>query len=377
MQKIAFIALTAFSLGCTAQTTNTRVGATKVSDKHTYGLQHFYLNNNGLTEKTNQVYERMTEEERVAQMIIASLGKLGKPYETVEPLIKERRIGGIIFLSGDPNSFHDQIEAINAMSKDWPLIMSMDAEPSLLNRRMPGTPPMKPTAELTSEAEISHAVSTIDSVLHHVGFHQNFAPVIDLSPNNEAIGNRTFGTEISTVVPKAVQFIKETQEDQIVATAKHFPGHGRVAGDTHKQLVYINGELRELETYPPMIEAGVLSVMVGHIAVENNEVYSTNGMPSTLSPVIVKVLLRNELGFDGIIITDAMNMGAVTAIPHSGLLAAKAGCDMILMPPDEKAVMQDILQEMNVDPEFKKQVEESVKRIIRLKLCLGMSFSPT
>ena len=98
---------------------------------------------------------------------------------------------------------------------------------------------------------------------------------------------------------------------------KHFPGHGRVAGDTHKKLVYIDGELTELGLYPPMIEAGVLSIMVGHIAVENNDKYSTDGAPATLSPTIVNDLLRDELGFKGIIITDAMNMGAVAEIPES------------------------------------------------------------
>ena len=114
--------------------------------------------------------------------------------------------------------------------------------------------------------------------------------------------------------------------------------------------------------------------MVGHIAIENNADYETNGMPATLSPIVVNKLLRNEMGFNGIIITDAMNMGAVAAIPHSGLLAAKAGCDMILMPPDELGVLSDIMNEMEINPEFTQQIDASVRRIVRLKLCLGMSF---
>jgi beta-N-acetylhexosaminidase len=343
-------------------------------EKQDYNLQDFYSENMALTMKTDEIHARLTEEQRVAQMLIASLGKLGKPYSAVKPLIEKKQIGGVIFLSGDPEDFRSQINEIDDMHKDWPMIMSMDAEPSLLNRRMPGTPEMKPTAELLTEQDISLAVEVIDNILDYVGFHQNFAPVVDLSASNVAIGNRTFGLTQDEVAPKAAQFINETQKDQIVATAKHFPGHGRVAGDTHKKLVYIDGELTELGLYPPMIEAGVLSIMVGHIAVENNDKYSTDGAPATLSSTIVNDLLRDELGFKGIIITDAMNMGAVAEIPESCLLAAKAGCDMILMPPDEIGTLNSILSATQNDPEFAMQIEASVKRIIRLKICLGMEF---
>lgn len=340
----------------------------------TFKLQDFYSENAALSAETEEVFNQLNPEERVAQMIIASLGKQGKPFATVEPLIQQRKIGGIIFLSGDPQLFKDQISQINQMAMNWPLLMSMDAEPSLFNRRMPGTPPMLPTSELKSPEQISEAVHDIDRTLKLVGFQQNFAPVVDLSAANVAIGNRTFGSDSATVVPKALQFIEETQRDQIVATAKHFPGHGRVEGDTHKQLVYINGKLTEANLYKPLIDAGVLSIMVGHIAIENNELHNTDGMPSTLSAKVVTELLRNDMNFKGIIITDAMNMGAVASIPDATLLAAKAGCDMILMPPDELGTLSAIMVEMNENEAFKSQVHDSVKRIIRLKLCLGMHY---
>ena len=338
-------------------------------------LDDFLSPSDQLQQEVDDVYSSLSEEERVAQMIISSLGKLGKPYAAVEPLIKTRQIGGIIFLSGDPQQFKSDIEGINQLSEGWPLLMSMDAEPSLFNRRMPGTPPMGPTNQLTNVEMMNDAVSTINATLMDIGFQQNYAPVVDVSPNNEAIGNRTMGSSEEAIVPLATAFIKRTQRDQIVATAKHFPGHGRVSGDTHKKLVYIDGELTEVSIYKPMIEAGVASIMVGHIAVENNEKYNTNGMPSTCSKTIVTDLLRKEMKFDGIIITDAMNMGAVAAIPESTLLAAKAGCDLILMPPDEVGTIESIMNEMKSDPTFAQQVEESVKRIIRLKLCLGMHFN--
>jgi len=339
-----------------------------------YSLADYYSANDNLDQQVQDVYNRLSEEERIAQMIISSLGKLGKPYEAVEPLIVSHSIGGIIFLSGDPEEFKKNIASIKELSGNFPLLMSMDAEPSLFNRRMPGTPEMKPTSELKTKEEITEAVSTINNTLHHVGFQHNYAPVIDVSPNNEAIGNRTLGSDAKTIVPLATSFVEASQKDQIVATAKHFPGHGRVVGDSHKKLVYIDGELTEVDLYKPLIEAGVLSIMVGHIAIENNEKYNTDGMPSTASRAVVTDLLRNEMKFDGIVITDAMNMGAIVDIPHSSLLAAKAGCDMILMPPNEQETLHDILAETQKDEDFKQQVETSVKRIIRLKLCLGMSF---
>jgi beta-N-acetylhexosaminidase len=340
-----------------------------------FTLQDYYSNDAQLNTKVDEVYAGLSDEQRVAQMLITSLGKLGKPYTEVEPLIKEQKVGGVIFLSGDPEQFKKDIESIRALNPGFPLLMSMDAEPSLFNRRMPGTPDMKPTAELKTPEEIKEAVSAIDETLHHVGFAHNYAPVIDVSPNNEAIGNRTLGSDSNTIVPLALSFIEATQNDQIIATAKHFPGHGRVSGDTHKKLVYIDGELTEVSLYKPIIEAGVLSIMVGHIAIENNPKYTTNGLPSTLSSVVVSQLLRDEMGFDGLIITDAMNMGAVQAIPNSTLLAAKAGCDIILMPPDEIGTLTSILAEMKINESFKQQIEASVKRIIRAKLCLGMEFT--
>jgi beta-N-acetylhexosaminidase len=168
-------------------------------------------------------------------------------------------------------------------------------------------------------------------------------------------------------------FIEGTQSDNIVATAKHFPGHGYVQGDTHKQTVYIDGELKEIDVYKPLIEAGVISIMIAHVTVENNDKYGTNGLPSTCSPVIVSGLLRRELGFDGIIVTDAMNMmAAVNSGESAPLKAALAGCDMILMPTSEKGLLEELVNAQQNNEEVKAQFDASVKRILKLKLCLNL-----
>jgi beta-N-acetylhexosaminidase len=161
------------------------------------------------------------------------------------------------------------------------------------------------------------------------------------------------------------------QEKGVIATAKHFPGHGLVSGDTHKSLQAIDGELKEVKTYPELIEKGVLSIMIGHLAVINNEKYNTNGLPATCSPVIVRDLLRNELKFKGLVVTDAMNMGGVTAVKDNSVKAIAAGVDILLMPLDCMKAHGEILAKYRSDATFKATVNEAAKRVLRMKLCVG------
>src|SRR5690606_22216296 len=221
----------------------------------------------------------------------------------------------------------------------------------------------------TEDARIM--ASEIASLLNGMGITQNYAPVCDYGYNKEIINSRSFGGNEMNIGTLAVEFIKATQDNGVVATAKHFPGHGNVSGDSHNKVVYINGELDELSIFKEAIDGGVISVMSGHIAIKNNSNYNTNGLPATLSSDILEGLLREELGFKGLIITDGMNMGAVTKINNASYKAFLAGCDLILMEPDERGLHSDILNGMN-DPAIKSRVDESVKRIIRAKVCLGL-----
>ena len=191
-----------------------------------------------------------------------------------------------------------------------------------------------------------------------------------MSPN-KTVGFRSFGAVPANIIPWSNAFIMTTQEQEIIATAKHFPGHGLVSGDTHKALQVIDGELKEIGNYPKLIEDGVLSIMIGHLAVQNNEKYSTDGLPSTLSSVIVTDLLRKEMGFKGLIVTDAMNMGGVTSVGNSDVKAIEAGCDILLMPLDAAKAHSAILARYRSDAAFKAQVDASAKRILRMKLCVG------
>lgn len=346
------------------------------SQKQAYTLGDFYKYDAQLAYLTDSMYDTLNDQERVAQMIVTSAGELGKPTPEVKRLVQNNLTGGIVLLKGTKQNHKKLIDDLNQIAKDnnqLPLLFSIDGEPSLYNGRVQGTPKMINTIDIKDNAQCDSVVHVIDSTLIELGIHHNYAPVCDISPDNEAIKNRSFGSDQERLISLCETFISSTQADNIVATAKHFPGHGLVSGDTHKQSVYINGDLQELDIYRPLIDQGVISIMVAHITVENNELYGTNGLPSTCSPTIVTELLKKELGFKGIIITDALNiMKAVNIIENAPLKASKAGCDMILMPINEQEVIEDILNEIKIDKAYKARVEQSVKKIIRLKICLGL-----
>ena len=257
-------------------------------------------------------------------------------------------------------------------SQSIPLLYSADAEPSLINRKIKGTRKVKNTSEIKSVEQCCGVASIISKDLMEMSVRQNFAPICDLSFGNQAIGNRSFGPDPDSVIMLANAFVHYLQQAGVAATAKHFPGHGFVKGDTHHELVYIDGDLKEIDVYKPLIANGVIGIMIAHIAVKNNPKYDTKGLPSSCSEVIINQLLKTEMGFRGLAISDAMNMKAATNIPQATLKAAMAGCDMILMPVNETETIQSISYEMNQNEVFKLQIKESVRKIIRLKICLGI-----
>jgi len=250
-------------------------------------------------------------------------------------------------------------------------LYSADAEPSLVNRKINGSMPVKKAAEITSLQELTEVANSISKDLNDIGINYNFAPVVDVA-GNATVGYRGFGNNPSQLIPWSNTFIQEMQNKNIIATAKHFPGHGLVSGDTHASLQTIDGELKEVKNYPELISNGVLSIMVAHIAVMNNAKYSTDGLPATCAPKIVRELLINELKFRGLIVTDAMNMGGVVNVPKCASKAVSAGCDIILMPVDANKAHKEIIDLYRKDAEFKKQVEISAKKVIRMKLALGL-----
>jgi beta-N-acetylhexosaminidase len=339
-----------------------------------YTLADFYSENESLTQKTNQYFNKLNDTTRVGQMIVPATGRLGKNRKYVSELASKGWIGGILLLNGTVEIFTQDVHNFDSIMNSnghLPLLYSADAEPTLVNRKIKNTRPVPKTNQIHHIDSVKRVTKIISEDLNAIGINHNFAPVIDASPN-KVVSNRSFGLNMDTVISFSKEFIAVTQQHNIIATAKHFPGHGFVKGDTHKELIYIDGEMKEVKNYIPLIKNEVLSIMVAHLAIRNNDTYNTDGLPSTCSKNIVTNLLKDSLGFKGIIITDAMNMGGVVNVSHNGLKAAQAGCDQLLMPVDEKEVLFDIVSELQKDNEFKSQVYMSVKKIIRMKICLGL-----
>lgn len=341
----------------------------------TFSLKEYYAEDSLLNHKSETIFSSLNDTERVAQMIMTSAGTNGKPFETVKKLVLNKKVGGVIIMGGSKESFKSIILKLDSAVKkngSLPMFYSVDAEPGFVDSRIKGTKTFPSQSNIKSSAESDSISGRISRILKDIGLNINFAPVCDISANKEIISDRSFGNDPKKIIEYASAFIKTTQNNNIIATAKHFPGHGNVHGDSHKELVFIDGKLSELETFKEIINSGVDAVMVGHIAIKNNPEYDTEGLPASLSKKIVTDLLRYKLGFKGLIITDALNMGAVTKIDKPSLKAAIAGCDILLMPTDEVKLLNSILAEINKNQEFKKQVYESVRRIIRAKICLGL-----
>jgi beta-N-acetylhexosaminidase len=297
-----------------------------------FELADFLEENKDLDEKVDLQFKNMSDSALVAQLIMPATGRLGLPKEDVVKFTKKGIIGGVLMLNGTVDEFTSWIkefEAINKKKGNLPFLYSADAEPSLVNRKITGSTPVKKAQEVKSLEEAIEVAKLISADLNKIGINYNFAPVVDVS-SNATVGYRGFGAKKENLLPWSKAFITETQKNNIIATAKHFPGHGLVSGDTHKSL------------------------------------------PATTSETIVTELLRKKLGFSGLIVTDAMNMGGVSKVPNASEKAINAGCDIVLMPLDIEKSFQDIYTRMKKDKEFRIKVEQAAKRVIRMKICLGL-----
>lgn len=339
-----------------------------------YSLDDFFKEDKSLDAFTEKIFADLaSDDEKAAQMIVTFGGKSGNSDADVKKVIKEKKAGGVILLGGSKEYMKGMIDSLNKLiegNKYLPLLYMTDAEPSLLSRKIAGMPDF-PSASAITKNEVNRVSENITSLIKGIGFNMNLAPVCDFPDNKEIIGKRSFGS-INRIIELAIPFIRETQKQNVIATAKHFPGHGRVKGDSHKELVYLEKNLEEeIQIFKRIIDAGVLSVMVGHIAVKEGK-YSTDGLPSTLSKKIVTDILKGELGFKGLVITDAMNMESVSKRNKPSLNAVIAGNDLILAPSDEGKLIFSIVEKMKTDEAFKQQIYRTVKKIIRIKICMGL-----
>lgn len=304
-----------------------------------------------------------------AQTIMVSGGKLGRSNREIASLISGGMIGGVIFLKAnrveilEAEKYFDSIAASKGLPQ---LIYATDAEPGMFSKKIEGVSPTPYNRFIEDEKSSGAAAISISEDLFSMGMRWNFAPVCDLSGGNEAIGDRSYQGSADEVASLAWAFTRESQREGIAATAKHFPGHGTISGDTHEGLAYIQGEFRELAPFKALIDSGVASVMIGHIAVFDNP-YSTDSLPSSCSKRIIQDLLVDSLGFEGLIVTDAMNMGAIRQVNDPEIASLEAGVHMILMPRNPQLTYEKVVSKMKVDENFRMKVIKAGKKVLNLK----------
>ncbi|MDE6828880.1 MAG: beta-N-acetylhexosaminidase, partial [Lachnospiraceae bacterium] len=208
-----------------------------------------------------------------------------------------------------------------------------------------------------------------------LGFNVDFAPVADVAsnPDNQVIGSRSFGSDAGLVSQMVAREVQGMQEQGVSASLKHFPGHGDTSEDSHAEMAVSKktaDELRNMEFLPfkAGIEAGVDMVMIGHISVP---AITGSDIPASLSEQIITGCLREELGYQGIVVTDSMSMGAIVntyTSADAAVRALQAGCDMLLMPQDFQAARQAVLDAVKDSVLSEERLDESLRRIFRVKL---------
>ncbi|SET71335.1 beta-N-acetylhexosaminidase [Salinibacillus kushneri] len=332
--------------------------------------------------------ESMSLDEKIGQMIMAGIEGTTTNPETIK-LIEDYKVGGVIFFSENLTSVGQSLDLVNGLkrtnaSNKVPLFLSVDQEGGRVER-LPGIEGL-PTNQEISQREnpkLSYQIGKIlGQELKAFGMNLNFAPVMDVNsnPNNPVIGDRSFSNDPSLVSKLGVQTIKGMADENVISVIKHFPGHGDTSVDSHLELPKIDKSVRELQQmelipFTNAINEGADMVMVAHILFPQlDEEY-----PSSMSKPIITDVLRNELNFDGVVITDDMVMDAIDGHYHTGNAAVKsvkAGSDIILVSRGYDKIVETfeaMKQAVTVGEIGEERINESVNRIIALKQKYGLN----
>ena len=325
----------------------------------------------------DSVYKSLTLDERIAQLIFVRANQPNQPYfSDVDSLIAKYNVGGIVFFASDPVTQARQTNYWNSLTKT-PLFISIDGEWGL-GMRLSNTVkyPLQMTLGAIDDNNMIYLMGQqIGDQCKRMGIHINFAPVVDVNSDsrNPVIGMRSFGQNPEQVAEKGYYYMAGLQNKGIIASVKHFPGHGNTHKDSHKDLPEVNSSLNVLEEhdlYPfkYLVGKGVNSVMVAHLSVPALD--DTPNHPTTLSYDVVTGLLKDKMGFDGLVITDALDMKGVTKYYGKGEVALKAlmaGNDILLIPDDVEASIISIRDAVDKGVVSTERIEESCKKVLTYK----------
>lgn len=345
-----------------------------------------------------KIVSDMTLEEKIAQMFLITPEALtGQKSVTAAGTETEEAyarcpVGGLIYFAGNIQS-EEQVKQMTAAQQEiakkrigLPLFLGVDEEGGSVARiandspiAVAHFPNMAQIGALEDAEERAKELgAAIGAYVSRLGFNLDFAPVADVltNPENTVVRERSFGADPQKTATLAVAVAKGLEAQGVYSCMKHFPGHGATAEDSHQGFASTDktlAQLREAELIPFQkgMEAGVSFLMAGHISAPN---VTGDDAPATLSGVMLTDILRTEMQFDGIIVTDAMNMGAIShaySAAQAAEFAVSAGVDMILMPSDFKEAYEGLLEAVRDGRITQERIEDSVRRIVRRKLSLS------
>lgn len=327
--------------------------------------------------------EQMTIEEKIGQMVI--VGVEGDTFNSnIGKMIKDYHVGGFIFMGKSIKNTSQLLKLINNIkaansNNKIPLFLSLDQEGGRVDR-MPGEfsryPDNKSIGKINNE-KLSYNIG--DAIAHEIksfGFNMDFAPVLDINsnPQNPVIGDRAFGTSPEIVSSLGVETMKGIQDADVISVVKHFPGHGDTSVDSHVGLPKVNKDLKELNNFEiiPFREAiknNADGIMIAHILLPKID----SKYPASLSKAVINDILRQQLGFKGIVITDDMTMGAISKnyrIGDAAIKSINAGSDIILIAHDYNKgidVITSLIKAINSGSIKMSRIDESLYRILQLK----------
>lgn len=330
----------------------------------------------------DSVYEALSDSQRLGQLfMVAAFSTTDKADPKLEKLVRDYNLGGLIFMKGSPLRQAQLTNHYQTMAAT-PMLIAMDAEWGLA-MRLDSTqryPYQITLGAMRDPALIYQMGNQIADQCKALGVHISFSPVVDVNNNaqNPVIGHRSFGESKYIVANRAALYMQGLQDKHIIACAKHFPGHGDTDADSHYALPVIKSSkkrLDSLELYPfrHLIQSGVASVMVAHLSVPALD--DDPKTASTLSKPIVTDLLKNKLGFKGLIFTDALNMKGVADLYPPGevdALALLAGNDILLYSMDVPTAINRIRQAITDDRITWRQLEGRIKKILAAKYWVGL-----
>nr|WP_294861261.1 glycoside hydrolase family 3 N-terminal domain-containing protein [uncultured Fluviicola sp.] len=320
---------------------------------------------------------KLSMQERIAQsFMVACWSNKGAEHLTeTEELVRTQKIGGLIFFQGERDNLQEAIQQMQASAK-IPLLIGMDAEWGVA-MRLSGEPrfPYQQTVGAANDLSLTERLGYQMGVeCDMLGIHMNFSPVADvnLNPQNPVIGFRAFGSDPKQVSKQTAAMVKGIEDAGVISCVKHFPGHGDTDKDSHKELPTVSHSINEFETkdflpFKSAIDAGTRSVMVAHLNVPSLD---PSGTPSSLSKPVIETYLRKKLGFKGLVISDALNMKAVSEKYGKSEVVAKAylaGCDILLFPENVPDAIKLIYSKVESGELSKEDVNEHCRRVLKAK----------